>query len=237
MKIQILSDIHNEFGRFEYDFAGIDLLILAGDIDVGEKGLDWIASNLKDIPVLYVLGNHEYYKHAYPSLLNKLRAKSKNSNIHILEKEAIVIDHITFHGVSLWTNFELFGDPRLAGYECEQKMNDYRLIRLDPSYSKLRAIDTHLMFYDSLNWLKNSLANSTTETNIVITHHAPSMKSVAERYQNDIVSAAFASNLDDFILEHKPNIWIHGQTRVVCNPQGYPNEAEHGYKAKFVIEI
>lgn len=30
MRVQILSDLHNEFGLFEYDFSNIDLLILAG---------------------------------------------------------------------------------------------------------------------------------------------------------------------------------------------------------------
>jgi len=248
MKIQIVSDIHNEFGMFEYDFSDIDLLILAGDIDLGEKGFDWIASIVKDIPVLYVLGNHEYYRHSYPKLLNKLKAKSKESNIHVLEKEAVVIENITFHGTSLWTNFELFGDPKIAGYECQQRMNDYRLIRLDPSYSKLRSIDTHLMFYESLNWLRESLLHSSTDINIVITHHAPSRKSIPEKYKDRLVSAAYASDLDEFMIQTKADVWIHGhvheyrdyyvgKTRVVCNPKGYPSEPDHGYRSKMVIEI
>jgi len=41
--------------------------------------------------------------------------------------------------------------------------------------------------------------------------------------------------MDDYILEHKPNVWIHGHlhnttlykigdTRIICNPLGYPYE-------------
>ncbi len=59
MRVQILSDLHNEFGVFEYNFSNIDLLILAGDIDLGLKGFEWISEKVKNIPVLYVLGNHE----------------------------------------------------------------------------------------------------------------------------------------------------------------------------------
>jgi hypothetical protein len=39
--------------------------------------------------------------------------------------------------------------------------------------------------------------------NIVITHHAPSIKSVPEKYKNISVTAAYASNLENFILEHQ----------------------------------
>jgi len=248
MRVQILSDLHNEFGVFEYDFSNIDLLILAGDIDLGLKGFEWISEKVKDIPVLYVLGNHEYYKHSYPKLLHKIKDISSNSNIHILEKESIIIENIAFHGTTLWTNFELFGDPKIAGYLCQQRMSDYKLIRLDPSYSKLRSINTHVMHYESLEWLRKSLLNSTKEKNFVITHHAPSIQSIANKYKEDILSAAFASNLDEFIIETKPDFWVHGhvhepfdyyigKTRIICNPKGYPDEPYTNYKSKFVIEI
>lgn len=248
MKIQILSDLHNEFGEFEFDFSKIDLLILAGDIDLGLNGFNWISEKIKDKPVLYVLGNHEYYKNSYPKLLNKLQKASLNSNIHILEKQSITINGITFHGTTLWTNFELFGDPKFAGIECQRIMNDFRLIRVDPSYSKLKSIDVHIMYYESIKWLHESLTNSSTTKNVVITHHAPSIKSISDKYKKDISSSAFASNLDDFILEMKPDLWIHGhvhepfdynigKTRVICNPKGYPDEPFNGYNSKFVIEI
>ena len=72
----------------------------------------------------------------------------------------------------------------------------------------------------------------------MVTHHAPSIRSIADRYKSDPVSAAFASNMDDFILEHQPRLWIHGhthesfdyeigKTRVVCNPRGYASIEEN----------
>ncbi len=248
MILQIASDLHNEFGEFDMDFNDIDLLILAGDIGVGLKGLDWIKKNVRKTPVIYVPGNHEYYKNAYPKLLYKLKESSKDTNIHILDNDNITIDGITFHGTTLWTNFELFGDPKIAGMEAQLRMNDYKLIKKDPSYSKLRSIDTHVMHYNSLDWLRNSLMSGKSKINIVISHHAPSIRSIPDKYKNDIISAAFASNLEDFIKETNPELWIHGHlhscfdynignTRVVCNPRGYPDEKYNGFNSKFIIKI
>jgi Icc-related predicted phosphoesterase len=248
MRVQIISDIHLEFGPREFDFSKPDLLILAGDIGIGLRGFAWISERVKHIPVIYVLGNHEYYKSSYPKLLHKLKNSAQGTNIHVLENDSICIRGITFHGCTLWTNFELFGDPRVAGFECQQKMNDYKMIRRDPSYSRLRSIDTHIIHNESLKWLEKSLSESSSITNVVITHHAPSTKSVKEKYQNDLVSAAYASNLESFILRTKPDLWIHGhihegfdyfigETRVVCNPKGYPGEISDGFKDDLILEI
>lgn len=42
MKTQILSDIHLEFGIREFDSSKCDLLLLAGDIHLGQKGIELI---------------------------------------------------------------------------------------------------------------------------------------------------------------------------------------------------
>jgi predicted phosphohydrolase len=194
------------------------------------------------------LGNHEYYKSSYPKLLNAIKKTAQGTNIHVLENESVCIDGITFHGSTLWTDFELFGNPAAAGYECEQRMNDYRLIRRDPSYSRLRPLDTRVIHNKSINWLNDSLTSSKTKINIVVTHHAPGIKSIGDEYKNDLISAGFASNLEDFILKTSPYMWIHGhihkasdyfigQTRVICNPTGYPDEPGVGYKENLIIKV
>lgn len=68
MKIAAMSHLHLEF---EHDRAGpplcnaigADLVILAGDIDVGALGFDYAfgVSDRLGAPVVYVLGNHEGY--------------------------------------------------------------------------------------------------------------------------------------------------------------------------------
>ncbi|GEM69211.1 hypothetical protein SMI01S_28170 [Sphingobacterium mizutaii NBRC 14946 = DSM 11724] len=107
-------------------------------INLGTKGIEWIQKKIKDKPVLYVLGNHEYYKGSYPKTLNKVKAIAENSNVHLLEDSFIDIDGIRFHGCTLWTDFSIFGDPIEFGIICQSAMNDYKMIRRDPSYSKMR---------------------------------------------------------------------------------------------------
>jgi hypothetical protein len=72
-------------------------------------------------------------------------------------------------------------------------------------------------------------------TDVVITHHMPSALSVHEKYTDDALNLFFLCEMDDVILDLKPKLWIHGHThvpfdyklgdtRVLCNPKGYPRE-------------
>ena len=248
MKIQIVSDLHHEFGISDLNPDGIDLLVIAGDLDLGIKGISWIIANIKDIPVIYVLGNHEYYKGNYPGTLYKIKEYAIGSNVHVLENESVVIGHITFHGATLWTDFRLFGNPETYGSICQQAMSDYRLIRLNPGYSKLRSIDTYRIHFESYRWLENSLKTSQTDLNIVVTHHAPSIISIPEEFKEDPVSSAYASDLEALICQYQPDYWIHGHihhpvdyvlgnTRIICNPRGYIHEKYNGYNPESVIEV
>lgn len=235
MKVKLLSDLHIEFEELYTTFDGADVVVFAGDVNIGTKGIEWIKRQNIACPIIYVLGNHEYYRHSYPRLISKVMEAAQYSNIHVLENRAVTIDGIGFHGATLWTDFKLFGDPRLAGQRCQEVMNDFKLIRRDPSYSRLRAIDAAMIHKTSLQWLAESLSTSECRTNIVISHHAPSKRSIPEQYQGDIVSAAYASHLDEFIETHNPDYWFHGHIhnsfdykigncRVICNPRGYSNE-------------
>ncbi len=247
MKIQVISDLHQEFGITELDFKQADLVIFAGDTNIGTKGIEWIKNQVTQVPVIYILGNHEYYKGSYPKTLNKIREAAKDSNIFVLENESIELEGIKFHGATLWTDFSLFGDPVTNGMLCQDKMNDYRMIRRDPSYSKMRSIDTFKLHQQSRKWLEESLAGSNAR-NIVITHHAPSIQSVPEAWKEDYLSAAYASDLEDLVRNYQPEYWIHGHihtpasysigiTKVICNPHGYIDDKYNGYEKELIIEL
>ena len=248
MKIQIISDLHQEFGISDLSFENADLVILAGDINLGTKGIEWIKKYIPNKPVIYILGNHEYYKGTYPNTLHKIISASNDSNVTVLENNRVEINGIRFHGATLWTDFSLFGNPVEYGMICQSKMNDYKLIRRDPSYSKLRSIDSFKTHQISRAWLEESLEESKEYKNVVITHHAPSIKSVPEFYKNDPVTAAYASDLEALITKYNPPYWIHGhihtpinykvgKTEIICNPHGYINEKYNGYDRELIIEI
>lgn len=248
MNLRLFSDLHIEFDAFKASSEGADVIVLAGDIDLGVRGIDWIEKQGFDCPVVYVLGNHEYYKHRYPGLVNKIKDRAAGKDIHVLENQSVDLDGVRFHGTTLWTNFELFGDPQLAGYQCQQIMNDYHLIKKEPSYSKLRSIDVSRIHYKSIKWLSDSLKESKSSLNVVVTHHAPSLESVPERYRSNIITAAYASDLTQFIEDHRPDYWMHGHLhhssnyligdcRVLCNPKGYGKEENPGFDPLWSHEL
>lgn len=248
MKIQIISDLHREFGNTELCFDRSDVVVLAGDVNLGTRGIEWIKEAIPNKPVMYVLGNHEYYKGSYPKTLHKIKEAALNSNIHVLENSFVDIDGIRFHGATLWTDFSIFGNPVQYGMLCQPKMNDYKMIRRDPSYSKMRTLDTFKIHQLSKQWLKESLEISKGLKNIVVTHHAPSIESVPEQYKEDPLTAAYASDLEDIIAEYQPLYWIHGhihtpcrykigETEIICNPHGYIDEKYNGYDKELMIVV
>ena len=72
-----------------------------------KKGIEWILDTVKDIPVIYILGNHEYYKGSYPKTLRKIVEHSQDTNVHVPENRSVVIGDVTFHGATLWTDFDI----------------------------------------------------------------------------------------------------------------------------------
>lgn len=248
MKIQVISDLHREFGSTELCFDQADVVVLAGDVNLGIKGIEWIKETISNKPVIYVLGNHEYYKGSYPKTLNKIKDAALDTNVHVLENTFIDIDGIRFHGATLWTDFSIFGNPVQYGMLCQPKMNDYKMIKRDPSYSKMRTLDTFKIHQLSKQWLKESLEDSKGLKNIVVTHHAPGIQSVPEHYKEDPLTAAYASDLEDVIKEYQPLYWIHGhihtpcrykidETEVICNPHGYIDEKYNGYDKELLIVV
>lgn len=248
MKIQIISDLHQEFGTSELSFHKANVVVIAGDVNVGTKGIDWILSKIKDKHVIYVLGNHEYYKGSYPKTLNKIKALAENTNIYVLEDSFVDVEDIRFHGCTLWTDFSIFGDPMKYGMICQSAMNDYKMIKRDPSYYKMRTVDIYKIHQFSRLWLERSLQESTQLKNIVVTHHAPSLRSVPDEFKNDPVTSAYASNMENFILKYEPNYWIHGhihtpnqycigKTEIICNPHGYIDEPYNGFNGELLIDI
>jgi predicted MPP superfamily phosphohydrolase len=248
MRIQVLSDLHIEFQPFEPPRAGADVIILAGDIHVGAAGVAWALEHIRETPVIYVLGNHEYYRHKLPDLCVSLKEKTQGTHVHVLENNSIVINDVRFLGCTLWTDFRLNGNPVIAGFDAERMLADYNLIRVSPAFRKLKAVDTVALHRRSKAWLNAELPRSDLPT-VVVTHHAPATASIAEQYKSDnSLNPAFVSDMGDFVAGSGARYWIHGHThsrfdytlgttRVLCNPRGYAHEPGLEFDPSFTVEI
>ena len=127
-------------------------------------------------------------------------------------------------------------------------MTDYKKIRLSPSFRKLRSIDMASIHHGSLNWLKAELERGKDFAQVVVTHHTSSRRSIPESYKKDILSAAYASDLEYIIEQSDIKLWIHGhlhkesdncigETRIICNPRGYPDERNEKFIPDLVVEV
>ena len=249
MKLHVLCDLHIEFGDLVVPDVGADAVVLAGDVHVKERGLQWIFDQRFKVPVLYVLGNHEFYKEKFPGLIDKLKREAEGTNVHVLENEWVEVGGLRFFGCTLWSDMGLLGDPRAALIFAAQAMNDYRLIRNSKTFRRLLPGDTASWHSRSVRKLEEFFGGGDPMGSVVVTHHAPSIRSVPERYRTDPVTPAFASNMEPLITKHQPLLWVHGhthtssdycigKTRIVCNPRGYASMEENpGFRPDFVAEI
>ncbi len=107
MRLLLLSDLHREFGDIDIPENSADVIVLAGDIDIGTRGVGW-AKRVFDKPVVYVGGNHENYGHSVPAFGQKLRDAAEGSNVRFLENDSVIINGVRFLGCTLWTDFAPF---------------------------------------------------------------------------------------------------------------------------------
>lgn len=236
MRIQVLSDLHLEFMQdvpralteFLVPEVVGDVLVLAGDIGLGTQGMDAFAST--KVPVIYVAGNHEYY-HANLNLVNRqLRERAEGLGFHYLDKAPVEINGVRFLGCTLWTDFHLYlGLKRSSMRAAQKQVRDFSCITTSHGlFSPEQSVGLHRT---SVAWLEQELRRPFSGPTVVVTHHAPSARSVAYRFQRNELNPAFVSDLDRFAGQAA--IWVHGHThdsfdydwrgtRVVCNPRGYP---------------
>lgn len=231
MKILALSDLHVDLADFTPPQVDIDMVVLAGDIHKSDLGIYWARQTWPDKEIIYIAGNHEYYRKDRLKVLENLRRSALEQNIYFLDNDEIVIGGVRFIGSTLWTDFNLFGPAKQT--ECMEvaslRMCDFSHISQGGvPFTPIDALELHKQ---SREWLECKLFHEPfAGKTVVISHHCPSWLSVAHQYQTDLLSASFASRLDDLI--NQSSLWIHGHThssfdyqlngtRVLCNPRGY----------------
>jgi len=269
MHIRLISDIHFELSRnglklinkFIPKFTDIEqsseekVLILAGDIGDPTSKLykTFITKMSRQYDQVFIVtGNHEYYQSytkKYDSNVEKLSSFTRYSienidtiiklvatslpNVHFLQRDSFIYNGIRFLGCTLWTK----SDPKIAVY-----MNDYsNIVDMTPN----RCEELH---DTDIKWLEEELnkeESSEYKHTVVITHHLPTYKLIADKYVNHPMNSLFASDLD--YLVEKANIWCCGHShmakhvtvgkcRCYLNPVGYSLE-NTGFNSDMSIMI
>lgn len=203
--------------------------------------------------VVYIAGNHEFYHGKWVQTIDTLRNECNQfPNIHFLERDCVKIEDVTFIGGTLWTNFNKH-DP-LTMHAIRDMMMDYKCIKVEhDGYRRLKPEDAAVRHRNTLDYIKNVVAEQPDDKFVVVGHHSPSFQSVHEQYRSEyLMNGGYHSDLTDFIMD-RPQIkmWVHGHThhpfdymvggtRVVCNPRGYENDGyseDTGWNPNIVLEV
>lgn len=243
IKFQVMSDLHLEFnpgnGRGVIDAIrpAADVLVLAGDVlslrhpAQAERSLRDICDKFES--VVYVPGNHEFYgltPAEGESVLGYLGQMIPN--FHVLAYgRPVTIRDTRFVGDTLW-----FRDDHMNAF-FSRHLSDFTQIKGFVPWVYGRNLSAIA-----------ALRADTREGDVVVTHHLPSPKSTPSQFVDSPINRFFVCDMEDVIHRTRPAVWVHGHThdacdykladtRVVCNPLGYPREGVTGFNPELVIEV
>jgi predicted phosphodiesterase len=247
MKIRILSDLHLEFGNLIITRLPDDhdtILVLAGDIHVGMKGLDFVDEMCERFKhVVYVLGNHEFYG-TYVQITRdnwQVVAQAK-ANLTVMDNSYIILDDVLFLGGTLWTDVNK-GDW-FAKQRVKKGMHEFN--GTIKHFNVEDAIYEHKI---TKEFILNTMCKFPDMKTVVVTHHMPHEECIMPPFAGSTLNPAFAcTDMEEaFVLE--PGLWIYGhthmptdinynKTRLVCNPRGYCGyEHVSEYNQELVINV
>lgn len=241
MLIRAASDLHLEFFRqpitqladnfLPRDDRDIEsVLVLAGDITPNISQLrDFLSiCCARFLHVIYVPGNHEYYRSEMFEWQKQARAELERLNGLSFALDfpgTYRLNGVRFAFCTLWSDG---GDTPEEQAAIGQYLNDFRLIRYgDAPFTVQCMADRHQEQKMRLGGLLREV-----RPQVVVTHHMPSYSLSHPRFGN-VCTGGFAGKCDDMMTgEFAPAVWIHGhthdtfdrtigKTRIVCNPAGY----------------
>lgn len=235
MKIGVHSDLHTEFSLCTIDALDmLDILVLAGDIgDLQTVGIffDYLRRQAPDLPVLYVLGNHEFYGMEFFHAKSAYAELAQQFNIHLLDDSTYEQDGVLFIGSILWSDFCLAGTQAQSMQWAQQTLPDFQYIRYGEGlFTADLMLQAHQQAYRAID---RALAQQ-ADKKVVISHFLPSRALVAPKHQQAIggllKSAYWTSDLPQ--LYAQADLWIYGHshdnihlnidtTRFISNQRGY----------------
>lgn len=202
-RIHVLSDLHLNTAPYKIPAnLHFDILVAAGDIGPIQVAVPWLAAVGR--PVVYVLGNHEFYGHDVFEAAEEARELAKGACVHVLEQNSVVIQGVRFLGATLWTDFWNWDPPLVQAAYAE--VQDYRYLSVAPWYRQadsaaarrrvaalarppLEAEEDKERFssavaygihHDTVSWLERELCQPFAGPTVVVTHHAPSRACLTE---------------------------------------------------------
>jgi len=235
------------------------VLVLAGDVTskVDQAAKFVAALEHRFITVIYVPGNHEYYKHIYQDWPDKIYEQFhlhgvENTKCPGNDVRTFMVDGVKFITGTLWGECSTRPDYNEDLSRCIADFHwigvrEYGREDLYMTPTVMRRISG-----EHKKLIRDELARAKEDKVIVVTHHLPTYDAVSLRFRVSTTNGAFVNRCDDIIAPNEcPNMWLFGHTHdhqefvkdgiLFCaNPVGYRSEwgtNYNSYNEHMFIEI
>ena len=250
MKIQYASDLHLEIGKNKKRFTNNpllpigDVLILAGDImafselDTHQEFIDYCSHHFK--MVYWVPGNHEYFNFDLEKKTGIL-CESIRSNFLLVNNTSAEFEGVRLIFSTLWSRITSNQEKEIA-----KRLSDFRFIK---SGESLLTIERYNQLYnESIVFLEEAISEPFKGSQIIVTHHVPTLLNYPKKYLKTGVHEAFATELETFIQEFSDKgvncpYWIYAHHHhnvpdfTVGNTKLITNQYVKGFDRGKVLEI
>lgn len=263
IRIGYISDVHTEVNHLKsLEYVGdrnCDVLVLAGDIgdpfaynNSYKRFLEACTGIAKHTLVL--AGNHEYYqrnRYSMAQARTKIStlctiigatndSKPNYGTIRFMDNSVFTYHvpsskhSIRFICSTLWSDISRVKEEEK---QIRNVVNDYKCI-MDFTPERSRELFKRSSAFINENLATVSSEESRNITDIVVTHHAPTMIGVSNpKYADSPLSSAFSSDFKYDSHKRPPYAWIFGHTHhnvarydrnlsttLLSNQVGYPGE-------------
>lgn len=215
----------------------VDIILCAGDIHINiHKSLAFLQrlTDTYHVPVVSVLGNHDYEDHSIHDVLDIVREYNhRHTGVTVLENDVFTLGHVDIFGATLWSNFELYGATEsYFALQAAKNMQDFERIRygehpLSPRYVKE-------MCFHSTQWLTHAIHESTASHKIMLTHFSPHPSAIRDAYGRQAINAYFANDIPalygyvDTVIHghthHSSDVTLAHGTQILCNARGHRSQ-------------
>lgn len=250
MRIWITSDLHSDHSRWSPDYVPEhDVMIVAGDI------ADGMGAAMRELgtlhqrtgrPIVFTPGNHDLFDQHIDAFDQDLLGPVYTLAVG----EHVVINAVRFVGATLWTDWQLNDHEFAAQQWAAMMMPEYNRVFRDDG-ELIWPINTSDAHDRHRGAIERSLSRRHEGPTVVVTHHAPSPKSLRPGEIRSVEAAAYASNLEQMMMMFGPDLWVHGHThhcvdfhvghtRVIANCRGYVRDdwAERtGFVEDLIVEL
>jgi 3',5'-cyclic AMP phosphodiesterase CpdA len=172
-RLWIMSDLHLEAVAFPEAFKpappDFDVLVVAGDVCEGDTdgALRKVRNLANDKPVVFVLGNHEFWGRDVARERRAARRAAERHGVMLLDDSVAHVAGLRFVGGTLWADGALAGDAARPALPTGER------IRVGSSERPITGADEVLLHQQTSRLIRKATSEDGPPL-VVVTHHAPS---------------------------------------------------------------